>query len=172
MNKIPTLAVMTCALFWMGALPASAFTPPESDFSIAFAADPTIEVQTPRTRDDPGHRNYRLRDGDRIFEVTVDQYPASIPVPPPDQESYLLLLSAHARQTGWRLAATEKAEVSGAPALQGRFEGEGGRVELMRVMMVGHDIYQVRAVAPSAADLSSAVEFVNSFTVKLRASRR
>ena len=99
-----------------------------------------------------------------MFSVRVDQYPKSIPVPDPSERAYRLLLRAHAYERSSRLVSATPVKIGALDGLEGAFASDAGGPEQMRVVMVGHRVYQISATLPDgAADPAPAGAFLASF---------
>ena len=120
------------------------------------------------TQDDPGYRSYIDEEAGGRFVVTVDQYPSGIPTPQPTQTTYLLLLRAHAKDHQLNLVSTHGADLGGRPALEGLFVADGGRREVVRVLMVGPRIYQVECdeTEQGGGGDAAAEGFLDSFRLR------
>ena len=159
------LAATAAVLTYSGvgeAWPKSLFTSPQRDFVVAFPSHPEIAGRGAENEDASGYRVYSAGGAHDAFEVRVDQYPKTIPVPAPDPQTYELILRAYAVQTASRLEATTPVQFDGHLGLQGRFVHATGATEIRRVLMVGHKIYQVSYTDHAAAD-PAGTAFLDSF---------
>ena len=165
MDVLPA-AMLVAFSMAAGQAAADAYTSPDHDFSAAFPADPKVVSHPPASSDAPGDWTYSARSGGGDFTVRVDQYPAGIPVPKPNQRTYELLLAGHARQTASQLESPTLIKVGGLPALQGVFTTAGGGAEKMYVLMSGRRLYQVSYTHAEAAEMARAGDaFLESFKV-------
>ncbi len=151
------------------ALAQSPYTSPDGDFSIAFPVTPKISARSEAGDFDPGYQIYVADDGGRSFMVRVDQYPTAIPVPVPNQRTYELLLHAHALERSSRLVSMAPVQFAGRPAIQGVFTTVDGATEQMRVLIVGHRLYQVSYThADGAGTPGEGDALMDSFKVTAR----
>ncbi len=147
----------------------SAFTSPEGDFTVSFPVSPEVSSHTPAGKFDSGFRTYVAEDHGATFSVRVDQFPSGIPVPKPTQRSYELTLRGHAVEHSSRLVSTGPALLSGQAAMQGEFTTESGATERMRILTLGHLVYQVSYAHPDGVGAPGDGDaFLDSFRIMSR----
>ena len=154
------LALSLATTAWAQAL----YSPPEGDFSVAFAATPLAKVQPAKRSKDVTYRRYVDQEPDRALVVTVDEYPDGVLPQLVDAGVYDHVLRDRAENTGMELVSTRAARLAGRPCLEGTFKDANDTVEVVRVLMLGGRIYQLTYARAAQADQpAAAAAFFNSF---------
>jgi hypothetical protein len=143
----------------------STYTSPSGDFSVAFPAVPQAAAHLPANGDDPGFRTYVAQSNGGSYQVRVDEYPKSIPPPPPSQKAYELMLRAYAVEGSGHLASVAPVQLGGRAGAEGVITYPSGDTERRRVVMVGRLIYQVSYTHAEAVGTSGdGSAFLESFS--------
>jgi hypothetical protein len=119
------------------------YSPPEGDFTVAFAAAPNVSVQPAKRSKDVAFRRYVDQSPARALIVAVDQFPDDALPQLVDAGVYDRILRGHAEDSGVKLISTKAARLSGRPCLEGTFQGTGGEVELVRVLILGDRLFRL-----------------------------
>jgi hypothetical protein len=143
------------------------YAPPEGDFTVAFPAQPTVQVKPAKRSHDITFRRYVDQEASRAFVVAVDQYPDGSLPQLVDAGVYDHILRDRAGDDPTRLVSTRPARLAGKPCLEGTFRQPDGDIEVVRVLMVGDTLYQLTFAHPEGVDATDAASaFFNSFRIK------
>jgi hypothetical protein len=144
----------------------SLYSPPEGDFSVAFASAPSVQFQPAKKSRDIAFRRYVDQSGARALMVAVDEYPQGGLPQLVDAGVYDHLMRDHAENSGAQLISTKAARLSGKPCLEGTFKDSNDDVELVRVLIIGDRIWRLTYAYPAAVDQAGAPNaFFASFKI-------
>ena len=165
-TAIAIAVVMASALASAAQAQASAYSPPEGDFSVAFPAEPEVQIRPAHRSHDIGRRRYVAQEPARAMIVAIDDYPDGELPQAADAGVYDKILRSRADDENAQLVSTRAARLSGRPCLEGMLVGTNGAVEEVRVLMVGDRLYQLTYVHPDGADPAGAdATFFGSFKI-------
>jgi hypothetical protein len=162
--KSLVFAIALVAASPLAAAAQAVYSPPEGDFSVAFAAPPKVEAHPPNRSKDIGYRRYVEADNAHAFVVSVDEYPEGGAPLSAGAGVYDRLLRGHAEDSGAQLVSTRPARLAGRPCLEGTFKDDNEVVEVIRVLIVGNRLWRLTWVHPDGADQDAAANaFFGSF---------
>ncbi len=162
-----TILGSVLALLTASVAPAQAlYAPPEADFSVAFAAAPSVQVKPAKRSHDIAYRRYVDQEPTHVFIVAIDEYPDGALPQLVDAGVYDHILRDRAGDDPTRLVSTRAARLAGRPCLEGTFKNADDTVEVVRVLLVGEKVYQLTYVHPEGAEQpETAAAFFNSFRI-------
>jgi hypothetical protein len=165
--KMTSLAILLAALGCAGAAAAQqAFTPPENDFVVAFAAPPTAQSEIQGSKTSGGFRRYVADQAGESFVLTINRYPDHIQVPVASKAIYERLIWAHAHDVGMTFVSDRLALLSNLPCWEGTYLTSDGKIEVRRILMLGDSIYQLSDTRPqSQAAGENGETFFSSFKI-------
>lgn len=143
------------------------YSPPEGDFSVAFAQAPHVASKPANRSKDIAVRRYVDQGPSRALVVSIEDFPDGDLPAAADGGVYDRMLRSYADNNDGRLIATKPARLAGRPCLEGEIlEHSAGTTDIVRILMIGDRIYQLTYAMPEEADPHGAdAAFFNSFRI-------